>query len=278
VLKVGEIVKKRWFFATIVVIGFIFYFYTMQVLNFSIKVSESFISSHLIPSTFDGIRIIQFSDLLIENEQDLKLLENTIIEIEKLNPDIVVFTGNLFYENTFTPTLGTSVKALLADISPTLGKVAVLGAADMSQEESITEVLTDSDFRVLRNESLELFNGSMTSISFIGVDSLSTNPNLDHLLPELSTSDKFNILLLNEPSLAWEVTNYPIEVQLSGYCRGTKLAIANLDNTYCSQFSQGTYRFADHLFLNVNKGLNRPNHFTTLLRRPTIDSFLLIRE
>ena len=270
--------KKIWIFAAIIVAGFIFYFYSMNILKYSIKVNETFISNPMIPATFDGIRMIQFSDLLIESEQDLKLLENTVTEITRLNPDLVVFTGNLFEEDAFTPALGNSVMSLLSELSPTLGKVAVLGQSDLSQLESTTEVLSGSAFNVLRNENLELFNDSMTSIAIVGIDPLSTNPNLDSLLSNLSTPEQFNILLLNEPPLAGTVATFPIEVQLSGYCRGTQLALANIDDPYCHQFSQGVYRLADQLFLNVNSGLKRPNHFTTLLRRPTIDSFLLIRD
>ena len=45
-----------------------------------------------------------------------------------------------------------------------------------------------------------------------------------------------------------------------------------------SQFYSGTYRFADQLTLQVNRGLNRPNNIGNLLTRPTLHSFLLIKE
>ncbi len=46
----------------------------------------------------------------------------------------------------------------------------------------------------------------------------------------------------------------------------------------CSQFYSGTYHFADQLTLHVNRGLDRPNEISTLLNRPTIHSFLLIKQ
>ncbi|MBQ1769712.1 MAG: hypothetical protein IIZ99_03295, partial [Turicibacter sp.] len=67
-------------------------------------------------------------------------------------------------------------------------------------------------------------------------------------------------------------TDYPIEVQLSGHCRGLSTTSG------CSQFYSGTYHFADQLTLHVNRGLDRPNEISTLLNRPTIHSFLLIKQ
>ena len=54
------------------------------------------IKSSTIPSSFDGIRLIQFSDLNIDIEEDLILLEKSVNEINRLNADIIIFTGDLF--------------------------------------------------------------------------------------------------------------------------------------------------------------------------------------
>jgi len=264
--------------AIITIIVFSFFIYSTQILRYSIVVKETFVTSPTIPNTFDGARIIQFSDILIESETDLKILERAVEEINSLNADIVVFTGNLFKEAGFTPFLRSEVETLLTNIEASLGKIAVLGQEDLLQEESIANLLTDSSFHVLRNDSIQLYNGSINGLTFIGVNSLITDPNLASLLENHSNPDSFNILLIHEPTRAAMTTDYPIEVQLSGYCRGVNLPMEEINSSYCNQFYQGTYRFADHLLLNVNTSLKPPSHPITLLNRPTIDSFLLIRE
>ena len=136
-------------------VGFLFYLYSTQILRFSIKVNETFITQNTIPDNFDGVRIIQFSDLLITNKRELKLLENAVNSINQLQPDIVVFTGNLFSEKINHNTFDAEVTTLLKEINSNLGKIAVLGNTDLSRNEVITQILMDASFYVLRNDSME---------------------------------------------------------------------------------------------------------------------------
>jgi len=270
--------KKIKIFLALLGVGFIFYLFSTQILRFSISVNETFITNSTIPNTFDGARIIQFSDLLIENKRDLRVLKNAVDSINRLNPEIVVFTGNLFKEGVNPNNFNDEVIELLTQIDASLGKIAILGQFDLMNSEAMTQLLTNASFNVLRNNSIELFNGAFEGITFIGIDSLVSNPNINSFLSMYSHSDKFDILLISEPSLASMTLNHPVELQLSGYCRGVSLSIDTVDNRYCKQFSNGTYHFANQLLLNVNRGLNRPKHPFTFLNRPTIDSFLLMTQ
>lgn len=262
---------------TVAGIIILFFFYSLCILKYSIKVDETIIKNPNIPATFDGVRIIQFSDTLIENEEDLDIFKKAIDEINQLNPDIVLFTGGLFKNETISSSLLTEVSNLLLTIKSPLAKVAVLGDEDIINEQGITELLTNANFKVLKNEVLPLYNGSSESISLIGFNSLTTNPPLSSILSEHSDSTTFNLALIHEPTLASVVTDYPVELQLSGHCRGIMKTDESKPN-YCQQFYNGTYRFADRLTLHVNQGINRSNHAAALLTRPTLQSFLLIKE
>lgn len=255
----------------------LFFFYSLCILKFSIKVDETIIKSPNIPATFDGIRLIQFGDTLIENEEDLDTFEKAVNEINRLNPDIVLFTGGLFPKGTISSGLSSEVAKLLNSIQSPLAKIAVLGDEDLENEQAIIDLLTNANFKVLQNNAISLYNGSSESITLIGVNSLTTNPPLQTILSENSNPNTFNLLLIHEPTLASIVTDYPVELQLSGHCRGIMSSEESQPN-YCNQFYNGTYRFADRLTLHVNQGLNRSNHPTALLRRPTLQSFLLIKE
>ncbi len=250
----------------------VFFFYSLCILKYSIKVDETIITSPNIPSSFDGVRLIQFNDLHIENEEDLMLLEKSVNEINRLEPDIILFTGDLFEEGAISSSLSSQTIEILSQLNNSLAKLAILGDKDMSQQEEITNILTTASFKILRNESLELYNGSSEGINFIGMDSLSSLPDFSSLLEQSTNTNDFNILLVHEPTLAAKVTDYPIEVQLSGHCRGQSTT------PDCSQFYSGTYRFADQLTLQVNRGLNRTNNLSNLLTRPTLHSFLLIKQ
>ena len=269
-----EFIMKKFpiYVLSVAAIIIVFFFYSLCILKYSIKVEETIINSLNIPSSFDGVRLIQFSDLHLKNEEDLVLLEKSVNEINRLEADIIVFTGDLFEKGAVTSSLSSQTIEILSQLKSSLAKLAILGDKDLSQPDEISHILTTSSFKILRNESLELYNGSSEGINFIGIDSLSSSPDLNTLLSQSTNTNNFNILLLHEPTLAAKVTDYPIEVQLSGHCRGQS------STSGCSQFYSGTYRFADQLTLQVNRGLNRPNNIGNLLTRPTLYSFLLIKE
>lgn len=256
----------------------LFFFYSLCILKFSIKVDETIIKSPNIPITFDGSRLIQFSDTVIEDDEDLSVLEKAVTEINRLNPDIVIFTGDLFSKGAVSSSILTQTESLLTQIQGTISKIAILGDQDLDHADTVIQTLSNAGFKVLQNESMGLYNGSSESITFIGVNSLTTSPPLKSLLLNNSNLNTFNIMLLHEPTLAAMITDYPIELQLSGHCRGLSTTTDANNPNYCDQFYDGTYRFADQLTLHVNQGLNRPNQTMTLLKRPTIQSFLLIKE
>lgn len=250
----------------------LFFFYSLCIVKYNIKVDETIIESKNIPISFDGVRLVQLSDVFIRNEDDLKLVEKAVHEINDLEADIVLFTGDLFKEGAISSNLSSRLIEILSELNPSLAKLAVLGDQDLLQQEELTQILTSASFKILRNDSIELYNGSSEGINFIGIDSLSNAPQLDDLLSTLTNSDQFNVLLLHEPTLAAKSTDFPIELQISGHCQGLATT------TGCSQFNQGIYRFADQLTLYVNSGLNRPNQLNSLLKRPTLHSFLLMRK
>lgn len=275
----GAFMKKIGVFlilATTIILGF--YFYSTRILRFSISANETFVNHYQIPNVFNGARIVQFGDLLIENEHDLRLLEDAVAAVNRLNPTIIVFTGNLFEENAITNHLQSQAITLLSKMEADVGKIAIMGDKDLLQAEAVAEILTAASFTVLRDESLELFNGSPQGIVFIGIEPFADRAHIESILSNHSREDRFNILLIHNPLLTTTAIPYPIDIQLSGYCRGINVNLHLFDYPTCSQFYSGVYRFADHLLLNVNLGLNRPNHPLALLNRPTIDSFLLFRE
>ena len=79
----------------IAIIGFSFFAYTTYILTVKIQVKEYRIRNEKIPNSFDGIKILHFSDLHYGStmfEENLKTIKKLINERK---PDIIVFTGDL---------------------------------------------------------------------------------------------------------------------------------------------------------------------------------------
>ena len=61
----------------------------------NLKINEYVINNKDIPNTFKELKIIHISDILYKDDM-LDRLENLTKKVNKQNPDIIIFTGDLF--------------------------------------------------------------------------------------------------------------------------------------------------------------------------------------
>jgi len=253
----------------ILVLGFYFYFHYIGRVRPS--VNEIFVESADIPAPFEGARVVQISDLFVRSETCLLLLENVVETVNSLDPEIIVFTGNLFSADGVI--FADSVGNLLSELEASLAYIAVLGYHDLINEEVTEYVLTNADFTILQNNSIQIFNQSHIGINIIGAHPENDHQATERLLQAHLHEERFNLLLANNPTFSTVSLNYAVQMQLSGYCLGAQDATSQ--TAPCFQFYNGTYQFADHLTLHVSSGLARFHSFNGFMRQPSIDSFLL---
>jgi len=260
----------------IFILGFYFYFHNIGRIR--PNVNEIFITSADVPDSFDGVRIVQISDLLVRGETCLDLLENVVNTINNiLGPDIIIFTGNLFLSEGIP--FENRVTDLLSHLNANFVKIAVLGYHDLPHYELISNVLSTAEFRLLYNESFQVFNAfnhSPIGINVIGAAPTNDRNTMEQLLEVHTVDDRFNLLLMSVPTFSTAAFEYPVHVQLSGHCLATQDTTRQLSP--CFQFYNGTYQFADHFTLHVSPGLARFYTISGLFRQPSISSFLLIRR
>lgn len=253
------------------VLGYYFYFHHFHRTH--LNITETTIVSADIPPLFDGERIVQISDLFVRSESCLDLLEHVIHTVNSLEPDIIIFTGNLFLPEGIQ--FEQRVTELLDHLNARLIKFAVLGYHDLLHYELTHEVLSGAGFRLLNNDSFEVSNQSPIRINVIGAHPLNNYESMTELLEVHAREDRFNLLLSSVPTFSTVAFNYPIHAQFSGHCLGTQDAS---DMTApCFQFYRGTYQFADEFTLHVSTGLARFHSPYGLFNPPTIDAFLLMR-
>jgi len=269
--------KKTLIFTAItglLVIGAYFYFEHIGRLN--PMVNESFIASSRVPVAFDGIRVIQISDLLIRSEGCLTLLENTVEEVNRLEPNLIVFTGNLFLPEGLI--FERQVADLIGSLEADLARIVVFGRHDVISEahfERTQAIFESVGFIDLTTDSLEIFNQAYEGINIIGGAPNLDQGDLERLLRTELDDNRFNLLLLSEPTFAGISANQGVDLQLSGHCLGDQDPTS--ETSPCFQFYHGIYQFTNEITLNVSPGLARFHNISGFRRQPMIDSFLLIR-
>ena len=150
------------------------------------KVHHVFIKSDLLPQNFNGLRIVQISDLHLGSfNYRYHILHRAIKTINSLKPDLIFFTGDLV--NNYAWELN-GWEDVLKDLSAKQGKYSVLGNhdyGDYSKWESedernsnfkdIKDFHAKIDFKLLVNEAVCIENNG-EKIAIVGVENWGNPP------------------------------------------------------------------------------------------------------
>ncbi len=206
-----------------------------------LKVREVTVPSARLPESFDGLRVVQISDIHLGGFYgNTAYMERMVKMINKLDPDLILFTGDLV--NTFA-TEATPFLPVLAELRAGEGKYAVLGnhdygtyfrwptsADEQANLEGVKQAVRDAGFRLLLNEQVQLTRGEDT-ITIAGVENWGKPPfpQVGDLEKALNGEDFFNytILLSHDPS-HWEAEVLPLsetDLTLSGHTHAMQIGI-----------------------------------------------------
>jgi uncharacterized protein len=165
----------------------------IQITNYTLSFSR-------LPSSFHGKRIVHFSDIHLDYHFGINRLKELTQKIQKLKPDIICFTGDL-YHSSIRPTESACIE-WLSRLEAPLGKWAVLGNHDYTAGSlDVERVLTRGGFTVLNNKSESVEHGEQR-IRVAGIDdALKGSPNLDLALKSKEAAP-FTLFLAHEPDLA----------------------------------------------------------------------------
>ena len=138
-----------------------------------ITVRRENLESEKIPKAMNGMQICYFSDLDYGLYVDKERIQKIVSEINELNPDAVIFGGDL-YDDSVTPddTGNQIISSALKQISAPYGKFAVYGDHDDTSDDlkSVTDsIYASSGFEVLSNTSISLHKKTSSSITLVGI-------------------------------------------------------------------------------------------------------------
>jgi predicted MPP superfamily phosphohydrolase len=227
-----------------------------------------------LPKAFDGLRVVQFSDFHSGSFDDYDAVEFGLSLINKQQPDVVLFTGDLVNNRALE---SRPFIEMLSRIEAPLGKFAILGNHDYGEympfeseaakEENyfqLNKAFIDAGFQLMLNENVVLKKNNQ-SINLIGVENWGKPPfpqygDLDVATQNLNKDD-FTILLSHDPDhWEYEARQYPFhfDLTLSGHTHGAQFGV----DIPGWQWSPVQYRYKrwlglykeDNQYLFVSKG------------------------
>lgn len=207
--------------------------------KFHIKKLDLFLKR--LPSSFNGLKIVQFADFHAGSFDDIKKVEAGLKLINDMQPDIIVFTGDLVNNRAVEmhPYLD-----IFKNLKAKYGKFAVFGNHDYGEyvpfdneeehrkdQEEMERIFKVTGFKLLRNSAIQI-NNNYDKIDLIGVENWGKKPfpqygDIDKATRGLQ-DDQFNIVLSHDPD-HWEyvLREHPkhFDLTLSGHTHGFQMGV-----------------------------------------------------
>ncbi len=260
--------------------------YAGEIARHEIDIVDRPIPIRNLPSPFHGYRIVQLSDIHLDEYTEPFFLERVVQRVNDLRPDCVLLTGDYVTLGAFTA-IAVSAAHRGAEILSTLTaplRFAVLGNHDVAVSAPLViQAIESKGIPVLVNRHIPIDrNGSRLWIC--GVDDPGTSfPDLNLAVPDQPNGPV--ILLAHEPDYADAVVQHPrfplIDLMLSGHAHGGQIRLPFLGPLVLPpmgrNYPEGLFRFSQ-MQLYVNRGigtvglpfrLNCPPEITVLTLNPT---------
>ena len=184
-------------------------------------------------------------------------------EINRLKPDIVIFSGDLL-DKDYSIT-GNDIKFLVSELSSIeakYGSYAVLGDQDISYQEEVNNIYLQSDFILLENDSVIIQNENYDRIQLIGISKY------DDIEKVIDSSDKslYHIVIMHEPDYTDTILkNYSdVDLILSSHSINGSINIPIVKKAFlpdgAKKYYQPYYKINDtNLYISNGIGLNHVN-------------------
>lgn len=240
----------------------------------ALRVSEVEMVSDKIPEAFDGYTIVQIADLHVGNMRDQKILEKTLEGALAINPDLLVFCGDLVHSRTREV---YPFRDVLSRFRAKDGIYTIMGnhdygdyanwPSDQAHADNITAIqdfYRDIDWTLLNNTSVTLRKGA-DSIALIGVENWGEPPfpqygRLDLAMQGVENAG-YKILLSHNPNhwLSEVQGKTDIDLTLAGHTHAMQLAVRIGHKRYSPsawryELWGGLYQEGDQ-YIYVNEGI-----------------------
>jgi len=260
----ARLITRRRFLAAAAAAGTTVALYSGTHARHEFEVVRRTIAIRNLPDAFLGFRIVQISDIHLEEYTEAWFLEKMVGEINALAPDLVLITGDFVSRGPRDFSVAWKAAGLCSEILSTLKapqRFAVLGNHDVAVEADRviqpleahgTPVLVDRFFPIERGSDRFWLAGSNDADTIF--------PELNHSVPDDPRAPV--VLMVHEPDFADYVVQHPrfplIDLMLSGHSHGGQVRLPVLGPLILPpmgrKYVEGLYRFG-HMQLYVNRGL-----------------------
>lgn len=234
------------------------------------KTNEILINDN-INSSYEGLKIVHFSDLHYKKIINEKRVKEIINEINKLKPDLVIFTGDLINKDYHLQNNDiTFLIEQLSKIESKYGNYTILGDNDKSDIETIKNIYIQSNFNLLENSYDIIYNENNNKILI--ADSINDE------IQYIDDNSIYKIIVTHEPDNIDNLinTNKNINLILGGHSLNGSINIPYLKKlflpTNAKKYFEPHYKINDtNIYITNGIGVDRINF--RLFNTPSINFY-----
>ncbi|MBR6072873.1 MAG: metallophosphoesterase [Bacilli bacterium] len=225
--------------------------YARYISTKGLIIKEYPIKTNLLSEEYDGFKIVQFSDLHYGTTNNIDDVKKIVKRINEQNPDVVVFTGDLFDDSIELNE--DNINQLIEElnkIEAKINKYAVPGNHDYDKKDYWNIFKEKTNFTLLTNTFDYVYYNSNTPIVFIGLDDyLMGDPVYKEAYQFLNdnTKDYYKILILHEPDQIdhlndfTENTEYDFNLAIAGHSHLGQVRLPFIGATITPQGAKNYY-------------------------------------
>lgn len=236
--------------------------------NLHLTVTEYIFISDALPESFDGFRIVQLSDF--HNTSFGRDNARLLAVLKELDPDIVVFTGDIVDSNRLNM---DAVIAFAEDLS--WESYYVTGnheyCLNADERERLTAGLEAAGVTCLLGENTEIRRDG-ASIRLVGLDDRDLTR---QALEPLTDPEQFNLVLAHEPQLLDTYSQTCADLVLTGHAHGGQIRIPGIggmfapDQGFFPRYTAGMF-IKDDTAMIVSRGLGNSVFPVRVLNFPEV--------
>jgi len=260
-----------------------FYYDAFYLASTRLKIRYETIIDEKIPESFNNTQILFFSDIYYNSFMDADRLGIIIDSINKLEPDIVIFLGDLFDKPlTNSPTANTQneLAELLKKIDAPLGKFAIYGDQDLQSiitKQIFDTIMKQADFEVLSDQNIKLARHTQDFINLIALNNIiNTEVDFNHAFQGILQSS-YNLVISHTPDIVDEIVSYKTDLLISGHSLGQQFNLPLLNTITKMEGAQNYYHGKTKVaqtLLDITNGLGTTGYDARLFSDPEIVIYL----
>lgn len=266
--------KSHIFIYILLIIGLII-IYSRYIATTGIQIKEYSVINNKIPDSFKGFKVVHFSDLKYGSTTDQKYLKKLVNKINELNPDIIIFTGDLIASNyKLTDNDKKDIIENLNKLDPKIDIYSIRGDNDINK--TYNSIITQTKIIEINNLNKLIYYKGDTPIMLIGLDdSINGNQSFDMAF-NYEENNYYKILITHEPDTYEKIKDKNIDLFLAGHSLNGQVRLPFIGSIYtptgAKKYYDAKYKI-DNTEIYISNGLGTSKIPYRLNNRPSINLY-----